>query len=166
MLFSCDLNRSCLVFRNSLRFSGSKFLINLRRQFRVCKSFSCTKIFSTQVFRELQPFHFLFKITISKMLNLCSRLRFHYNLLINRLLTSVFVLVNGIIFNRSNGLVIKSLKIFNSMFNTLNLFRIDLFGSADWWGEGGGGGGQKGFRSQKSVTNILQWWNLVQFYLT
>ena len=145
MLFSRDLNRSCLVFRNSLRFSGSKFLINLRRQFRVCKSFSCTKIFSTQVFRELQPFHFLFKITISKMLNLCSRLRFHYNLLINRLLTSVFVLVNGIIFNRSNGLVIKSLKIFNSMFNTLNLFRIDLFGSADWWGGGAKERGAKRF---------------------
>ena len=134
MLFSRDWNRSCLVFRNSLRFSGSKFLINLRRQFRACKSFLCTKIFSTQVFRERQPFHFLFKITISKMLNLCSRLHFHYNLLINRLLTSVFVLVNGIIFNRSNGLLIKSLKICNSMFNTLNLFRMDLFGSPDWWG--------------------------------
>ena len=35
-------NRSCLVYRFSLRFSGSKFLINLRRQFRVPKICSCT----------------------------------------------------------------------------------------------------------------------------
>ena len=31
-----------LVYIFSLRFSGSKFLINLRRQFRVRKFFSCT----------------------------------------------------------------------------------------------------------------------------
>ena len=31
------------------------------------------------------------------------------NLLINRLLPSAFVLVNGIVFNRSNGLMIKCL---------------------------------------------------------
>ena len=34
----------------SLRFSGSKFLINLRRQFRVRKIFLCSKIFRAQVF--------------------------------------------------------------------------------------------------------------------
>ena len=34
-LFNRDLNRGCLVYMFSLRFSGSKFLINLRRQFRV-----------------------------------------------------------------------------------------------------------------------------------
>ena len=39
-----DLNRGCLVYMFSLRFSGSKFLINLRRQFRV------RKIFRTQLF--------------------------------------------------------------------------------------------------------------------
>ena len=37
-----DLNRGCLVYIFSLRFSGSKFLINLRRQLRVHKIFSCT----------------------------------------------------------------------------------------------------------------------------
>ena len=39
-----DANRGCLVYMFSLRFLGSKFLINLRRQFRV------RKIFRTQVF--------------------------------------------------------------------------------------------------------------------
>ena len=42
--FNRDLNRGCLVYIFSLRFSGSKFLINLRRQFRV------RKIFRTQLF--------------------------------------------------------------------------------------------------------------------
>ena len=32
-----DLNRGCLVYMFSLRFCRSKFLINLRRQFRVRK---------------------------------------------------------------------------------------------------------------------------------
>ena len=44
VLFNRDLNRGCLVYMLSLRFSGRKFLINLRRQFRV------TKIFRTQLF--------------------------------------------------------------------------------------------------------------------
>ena len=42
------------------------------------------------------------------MRNSWSRLLFHKNLLINRLL-SVFVLVNGIVFERSNGLIIEYL---------------------------------------------------------
>ena len=41
--------------------------------------------------------------------NLCPRLLIHKDLLINRLLTSVFVLASGIVFNKSNGLVIKCL---------------------------------------------------------
>ena len=41
-LFKRDLNRGCLVYMFSLRFSGSKYLINLRRQFRGRKIFSCT----------------------------------------------------------------------------------------------------------------------------
>ena len=41
-LFNHDLNRGCLVYIFSLRFSGSKILINLRRQFRARKFFSCT----------------------------------------------------------------------------------------------------------------------------
>ena len=36
-LFNRDLNRGCLVYMFSLRFSGIKFLINLRRQFRAHK---------------------------------------------------------------------------------------------------------------------------------
>ena len=55
----------------SLRFSGRKFLINPRRQFRV------RKIFYTEVFADLLSFHFVIKITISKMRNLCSRLFFY-----------------------------------------------------------------------------------------
>ena len=39
------------------------------------------------------------------MRKICSGLLFRQNLLISRLLTSVFVLVNGIVFNRSNGLM-------------------------------------------------------------
>ena len=35
--FDRDFNRSCLVYMFSLRFSGSQFLIKLRRQFRVRK---------------------------------------------------------------------------------------------------------------------------------
>ena len=41
-LFICDLNGGCMVYMFSLRFSGSKFLINLQRQFCVRKIFSCT----------------------------------------------------------------------------------------------------------------------------
>ena len=55
----------------SLRFSESKFSINLQRQFRV------RKVFCTEVFADLQSFHFVIKITISKMRSLCSRLFFY-----------------------------------------------------------------------------------------
>ena len=44
-LFNRDVNRGCLVYIFSLRFSESKFLINLRRQFHVCKVFR-TQLFS------------------------------------------------------------------------------------------------------------------------
>ena len=84
----------------SLRFSGSKFLVDLRWQFRVRKNFF------TQVLAGFAVFS-LFKITISKMRNLCSRLLFHQNF--NRLLTSVFVLVDRMLVIRSNGLMIKFL---------------------------------------------------------
>ena len=43
-LFNRGLNRGCLAYMFSLRFLGSKFLINSRRQFRV------REIFRTQVF--------------------------------------------------------------------------------------------------------------------
>ena len=103
-----DLNRSCLVDMFSLRFSGSKFLIILQRQFCVRKIFFVYVKFIVHKFLlDFQSFHFVFKITISKMLNLCSRLLF--DLLINRLLTSIFVQFNGIVFNRLNGLMIKFL---------------------------------------------------------
>ena len=45
-----NLNRGCLVYMFSLRFSGSKFLINLRRQFRA------RKIFRTQGFAGFTVF--------------------------------------------------------------------------------------------------------------
>ena len=51
-LFNRHLNRGCLVYMFSLLFSGSKFLLNLWRQFRV------RKIFRTQVFAEFSVFSF------------------------------------------------------------------------------------------------------------
>ena len=52
ILFNRDLNRGCLVYMFSWRFSGSKFLINLRRQFRV------RKIYRTQGFIGFTVFSF------------------------------------------------------------------------------------------------------------
>ena len=49
-LFHRDLNRGCLIYMFSLRFSGSKFLINLRRQSRLLKFFRVRKIFRAQRF--------------------------------------------------------------------------------------------------------------------
>ena len=78
LLFNRDVNRGCLVYMFSLRFSGSKFLINLRRQFRVRKIFFvCVKFFVYKFLRDLQSFHCVFKVTDLKMRNLCSRLLFH-----------------------------------------------------------------------------------------
>ena len=51
-LFSRDLNRGSLVYIFSLRFSGSKFLTDLRRQFCV------RKIFRTQLFAGFAVFLF------------------------------------------------------------------------------------------------------------
>ena len=53
-LFNRGLNRGCLVYTSSLRFSGSKFLINLRRQFRVRKIFRERKFFPTQLFAGVE----------------------------------------------------------------------------------------------------------------
>ena len=47
------------------------------------------KFFVYKILRSLQSFHFVFKIIISKVRNSWSRLLFHKDLLINRLLTSV-----------------------------------------------------------------------------
>ena len=44
--------------------------------------------------------------------------------------------------------------------SVLALFRMGIFGAAQGWG------GQKGPPSLKSITHILQWWNLAQLYLT
>ena len=52
LFFNRDLNRGCLVYMFSLRFLGSKFRINLWRQFRV------RKIFRTQVFVGFAVFLF------------------------------------------------------------------------------------------------------------
>ena len=43
-LLNRDLNRGCLVYMFFLRFLGSKFLVNLRLQFRERKVF-CTQVF-------------------------------------------------------------------------------------------------------------------------
>ena len=43
----------------------------------------------------------------------------------------------------------------------ITLFRMGIFGAAHGWG-----GGQKGPPTLKSVTHILQWWDLAQLYLT
>ena len=51
------------------------------------------------------------------MRNSWSGLLFHRNLLINRLLKSVFVIVDGLVFERSNGLIIECL--INNMFDEL-----------------------------------------------
>ena len=77
-LFNGDLNRGCLVYMFSLRLSGSKFLITLRRQFGVRKIFFVyVKFFVRKVSLYSQSFHFVFKIVISKMRNLCCRLLFY-----------------------------------------------------------------------------------------
>ena len=67
------------------------------------------KFFVHKFLRDIQSVHFVFKISILEKQNLYSRLLLHENLPISRLLTGVFVHVNGIVFNRSNGLTIKCL---------------------------------------------------------
>ena len=49
-VFNRDLNRGCLVYMFSFRFSGRKFLINLRR---ISKSILCTWNFSYISFYEI-----------------------------------------------------------------------------------------------------------------
>ena len=58
--FNDDLNRGCLVYMFSLRFSGSKFLIDLLRQFRV------RKVFRTQGFAGFTVFSFCLKLLFQK----------------------------------------------------------------------------------------------------
>ena len=50
LFFNRDLNRGCLGYMFSLRLSGSKFLINLRRQFRVRKIFRTEGVAGFTVF--------------------------------------------------------------------------------------------------------------------
>ena len=64
-LFSRDLNRGCLVYMFPLRFSESKCLINLRRQYRVRKIFSRRQL-RTQVYAGLQSFHLRLKLLFRK----------------------------------------------------------------------------------------------------
>ena len=60
ILFNRDLNHGCFVYMFSLLFSGSKFLINLRRQFGVRKIFFVyLKFFVQKVSWDLQSFHFV-----------------------------------------------------------------------------------------------------------
>ena len=57
-LFNRDLNRGCLVFMFSLRFSRSKFLINYGGNFVYVKFFRVRKIFRTQVLAGFAVFSF------------------------------------------------------------------------------------------------------------
>ena len=74
MLFNRNINRGCLVYMLSLCFSGSKCTaaILCTKNFFVYVKFSVHKFL-----RDLLSFHLVFKIVISKMRNLCSRLLFH-----------------------------------------------------------------------------------------
>ena len=82
VLLDHDLNRGCLVYMFSLRFSGNKFLINLRRQFRVYK------IFRTQGFGGFAVFILSLKLLFRKWVtyvagcsfikNCSLKLGFHY----------------------------------------------------------------------------------------
>ena len=72
LLFNRNLNRGCLVCMFSLRFSGSNFLIKIYGG-----NFVYVKFYVHKFLRDLQSFHFVFKIAIAKVRNLCSRLPFH-----------------------------------------------------------------------------------------
>ena len=66
-LFNHDLNHGCLVYMFSLGFSGSKFLINLRRQFRVRKIFFVyVKFFVHKVSSDLHLFILCLKLLFRK----------------------------------------------------------------------------------------------------
>ena len=58
VFFNRDLNRGCLIYMLSLRFSGSKFLTNLRRQLRVRKIFVQVKFFAHKFFAGFTVFSF------------------------------------------------------------------------------------------------------------
>ena len=90
----------------SLRFSGSKFLINLRRAY--VNFFRVRKIFRAQVFVGfacILCLKLLYRKCVTDVVGCC----FIKTCSINTLLTSVFVLVKGIVFSRSNGLTIQCL---------------------------------------------------------
>ena len=92
-----------------LRFIGRKFLVNLRQKFHVRKSFFCVrKIFLNPRFCGIcSLFHLFLKLLFRKWVPV---LKLAYWRVFN------IVLVNGTVFNRSNGLMIKC---FNSMFDEL-----------------------------------------------
>ena len=119
-LINRDLNQGCLVYMFSLRFSGSKFLINLRRKFRVRKIFSCTSSFSCTRFCEIY---------------------------------SLFILCFKLLFRKCVTYVAG-----HSVFNPIQ--------DGHFRGCSRMGGVGEGLPSLKSVTHILQWWNLAQLYLT
>ena len=109
-LFNRDLNRGCLVYMFSLHFSGSKFLTNLRRQFCVRKFFSCTWNFSYINFCGIRSlFNLSLKLLFRKCITYVLGCSFIKTCSLTRLLASVFVLVNAIVFNRPYGLMIKFL---------------------------------------------------------
>ena len=76
ILFNRDLNSRCLVYLFSLRFSGIKFW-EIYGGIFVYVNFSHNGNFVHKLLRDLQSFHFVLQITISKTFNLCSRLLLH-----------------------------------------------------------------------------------------
>ena len=70
--FNRDLNRGFLAYMFSLRFSGSKFLINSRRQFHVRKICSCSQ-----------------NISYASFCGICSHLILHLKLLFRKCITYV-----------------------------------------------------------------------------
>ena len=72
--YNRDLNCGRLVYMFSLRFSGSKFLINLRRQFRVRKFFCVYIKYFVHKFLGGLAACIVFKIAVPKMRNLYCRL--------------------------------------------------------------------------------------------
>ena len=79
LLFNRDLNRGCLVCMFSLCFSACKFLVKLRRQFRVRRVFfGYVKFFVYKFLRDLQSFHFMFKILEIQNGAKCSHCNFYF----------------------------------------------------------------------------------------
>ena len=106
LFFNRDLNRGFLVYMISLRFSGSKFLINLRRQFRVSKIFSCTENFLCTSFCGICSLCILcLKLLYRKCATYLVGCSFIKTSSLTGCWQAFFFLVNRVVFSRSNDLI-------------------------------------------------------------